>query len=388
MKKNHNNNSGVLAALTGAALGLPAIAQLSQGAEMPSQTEIGYRYSDYQEDDVDSKNVLSGSSERYNIDVHQFRLVAPVAEDASLTIDGMYETMTGASALSVVSLPQGDSALIMTGASIKEKRTDVSGKLRFYQQRSNLGLSLGYSTEDDYEALNGGAEVERTSPDGNKTWSGGFGFSFDELTPVQEEGVNRVISEERQFFNAYLAYARVHSPKWQTQLGLYVGWYDGYMNDPYKSRDIRPDQRKQFTLSARSRYYMSAVHAALQFDYRYYADDWGVNAHTLDMSWQQAISDRLQVAPRLRYYSQSQADFYVESDSGLREGEQSSDFRLSPYGAIALGLGIRFDEPGYSISFYVERYSSDGDLALKSVRQANPFLVDFTLVSLGLDYRY
>ncbi|MEE2731264.1 MAG: DUF3570 domain-containing protein [Pseudomonadota bacterium] len=385
---NNKRNPGALAALTGAALALPAIAQLAQAAEMPTKAEIGYRYSDYQEDDVDADKVLVGSTERYDIDTHQFKLVAPLGERTSLTVDAMYETMTGASAMSVVQPPQGEAMLIMTGASIKEERTDVSAELRRYGDAGSKAVALGYSTEDDYEAINGSLDMERDSTDGVTTWSGGLGFSYDELEPVQEPGINRVTSEDRWFINGYVARAKVHSPVWQTQVGLYLGLYDGYLDDPYRSRDIRPDSRQQVAISARSRYFFTGIKAALHADYRYYSDDWGIAAHTLELAWHQTITTGLRVSPRIRYYSQSQADFYVEADSGTREGDQSSDYRLSPYGAIAYGLGLGYYQPNYSLLLYVEQYDSDADYALKSVSTANPFLVDYTLMTVGMDYRF
>ena len=387
MNKN-KRNPGALAALTGAALALPAIAQLAQAADMPTKTELGYRYSDYQEDEVDAGLVLVGTHERYDIEAHQFRLVSPIGESTSLTVDAMYETMTGASAMSVVENPQGDSMLIMTGASIKEERTDISAALRRFDDHGSKAVALGYSTEDDYEALNGSVDLERKSADGVTTWSGGLGFSYDELEPIQEEGINRVTSEDRWFFNGYVARAKVHSPVWQSQVGLYLGFYDGYLDDPYRSRDIRPDTRQQVAINARSRYFLSGVKAALNLDYRFYNDDWGISSHTLEFTWHQTLTDALRISPRIRYYSQSQADFYVDADSGLRQGEQSSDYRLSPYGAIVYGLGVGYYQPSYSLTLYAEQYDSDADYALKSVSKASPFLVDYTLMTVGLDYRF
>ena len=387
MNKN-KRNPGALAALTGAALALPAIAQLAQAADMPTKTELGYRYSDYQEDDVEAGLVLVGAEERYDIDTHQFRLVSPIGERTSLTVDAMYETMTGASAMSVVENPQGESMLIMTGASIKEERTDLSAELRRYDDHGSKAVAFGYSSEDDYEALNGSLDLERKSADGVTTWSGGLGFSYDELEPIQEEGINRVTSEDRWFVNGYVARAKVHSPVWQSQIGLYLGLYDGYLDDPYRSRDTRPDTRQQIAVSARSRYFLTGVKAALHLDYRFYNDDWGINSHTLEFAWHQTLTDALRVSPRIRYYSQSQADFYVDADSGLRQGEQSSDYRLSPYGAIAYGLGVGYYQPDYSLTLYAEQYDSDADYALKSVSKASPFLVDYTLMTVGLDYRF
>ena len=379
---------GTLAALTGAALALPAIAQLAQAGEMPTKTELGYRYSDYQEDNVDREAVLVGSDQRYDIDTHQLRLATAVGEQTSLTVDAMFETMTGASAMSVVDNGQGDAVLIMTGASIKDTRTDVSAELRRYDGKNSKALALGYSTEDDYEAINGSFDLERTGADGVTTWSGGIGFSYDELEPVQQEGINRISEEDRWFVNGYVARAKVHSAVWQTQFGFYLGLYDGYLSDPYRSRDIRPDSRQQMAFTVQSRYFLKAVKAAIHTDYRFYNDDWGIESHTLELAWYQSISDALRVSPRVRYYSQSQADFYVATDSGSREGDQSSDFRLSPYGAFAYGISVGYYQPEYSVTFYYEQYDSDGDYALKSVDEPSPFLVDYTMMTVGMDYRF
>ncbi|HAG96141.1 MAG: hypothetical protein CMK83_23360 [Pseudomonadales bacterium] len=386
--KHNNKTSGTLAALTGAALALPAIAQLAQAAELPTKSELGYRYTDYHEDDVDSNQVLLGSNQRYEIGTHQLRLVAPVGERFSLTVDALYESMTGASARAVVDNGQGESVLVMTGASIKDTRTDMSAELRHYGNGGSEALVLGFSREDDYESINGSIDAERTSVDGVTTWSGGVGFSHDELEPVPEAGINRTVAEKRSFLNAYVARARVHSPVWQTQLGLYLGWYDGYLSDPYRSRDIRPDSRQQWAFSGRSRYFLKAVNAAVHVDYRYYQDDWDIASHTLELAWYQSFTDAFTVSPRVRYYSQSQAEFYVPTDRGTRSGDQSSDFRLSPYGAIAYGLGIGYYQPAFGVNLYFEHYNSDGDYALKSVAEPSPFLVDYRLLTLGVDYRF
>jgi hypothetical protein len=388
MKNNNSKRPSTLAALTGAALALPAISQLAQADSMPTKTEVGYRYSQYQEDDLNSAAVFVGSNERYEVDAHQFHLLTPVSEDVALTVDALYETMTGASAFGTVEGSDGEPKLIMTGASISDQRTDVVAKLRHYGEQGSKAASVGISTEDDYVAYNGSVELERLSADRITTYSGGVGFSFDELEPVQTPGINRTTNEDRWSVSGFLALARANSPVWQTQVGLYAGYYDGYLSDPYRSRDIRPDQRQQYALTARSRYFLKGVNAALHANYRFYADDWGIESHTVELEWHQSLGDAFSVSPRVRYYSQSQADFYVETDNPTRTGYQSSDYRMSPYGALSYGLGLSYDQPSYKLSAYAESYDSDGDYGLKSVEVESPALVRYTLITLGIDYRF
>lgn len=381
-----------LGVLTRAALALPAIAQLAQ-AEMPAntsaiETELSYRYSRYEEESLAAAQVLSGSNERYQVDHQQFRLVTPIADDLSLTVDAAYETMSGASAYGTALDANGEHRLVMSGASIKETRIDVLSSVRKRLDGGAITLSVGHSDEDDYTSNNVAAEAEHYSLDRSTTYSVGLGISQDDIEPVQTVGILRVLSEDRQSLEGFFAIAKVLSPVWQVQIGVFGAWHEGFLADPYKSRDIRPDQRQSVGFSVNSRYFVRAVGAALHTDYRFFHDDWGIEAHTLEAAWHQSVSDQIQLVPRVRYYSQSQADFYVDADSGDRSGYQSSDYRLSPFGALSYGISTVWDQGDYRLTLSAEHYQSDGDLALKSVDVESPALVDYSLLTLGIDYRY
>ncbi|HVK98339.1 MAG TPA: DUF3570 domain-containing protein [Dongiaceae bacterium] len=377
-----------LAALTGAALALPAIAQLAHADSAPVKTEVGYRYSQYQEDDLSQSQILIGSPERYDVDNHAFRLVTPLNAQLGLTVDASYETMSGASAYGVAEDAQGEPKLIMTGASIDDRRNDVSASLRHYRDNGSIAVSVGWSDEKDYTAYNAALEAEQSSADRLTTYSGGIGYSSDTIEPVQEAGINRPDSEDKSTINGFAAITRILSASWQVQGGLFAGFNDGYLSDAYKARDIRPDERQSFGAMARSRYFMPDLQAALHADYRYYSDDWGIQSHTLEFAWHQSLTKQLRLVPLLRYYSQSQADFYVDNDSISHTGDQSSDYRLSPFGAIAYGLGLVYEETSWRLTANVERYDSEGDLALESVDRENPMLVSYTLLAVGVDYRF
>ena len=377
-----------LAALTGAALALPAIAQLAHGETNTDKTEFGYRYSQYQEDDLDTEKVFVGSRKRYEVENNQFRLATPVAGDKLLTIEADYETVSGASPFGTVRTPDGQSRLIMSGASIDDTRKDILANLRLPHTDGALTYALGYSTEKDYKAWNGAVEFEQTLADRLTTWSGGIGFSSDTIEPVQTQGINRIDSEDKWSANGFLAIAKVLSPVWQVQGGVFAGMADGFLSDAYKALDVRPDQRKSFGFTGRSRYYLRNFNAAVHADYSFYNDDWGIESHTLELAWHQSLGDHIRLVPMVRYYSQSQADFYVEADDPQNTGEYSSDYRMSPFGALSWGLSLILEQPDYRIIVRGEQYESDGDLALKNVDVENPALVSYTLITLGFDYRF
>ena len=66
-------------------------------------------------------------------------------------------------------------------------------------------------------------------------------------------------------------------------------------------------------------------------------------------SWYQSLGHAFQVVPNVRYYSQSEADFYRPFDDFRLPPDtpQSSDFRLSAYGAFTFGLKGVFRQPGW-----------------------------------------
>ena len=80
-------------ALASSALALPGIA----GAESPEgRYTSSYSYSRYFEDDLPAGRLASGSTQRYEIDSHQFHLGGPVTSRSGLGIDVVYESMSGA----------------------------------------------------------------------------------------------------------------------------------------------------------------------------------------------------------------------------------------------------------------------------------------------------
>ena len=144
MAANKNDRNPALMALTSSALLLPAY-QSAQADAPPEFAEAGMQYSKYKEDDITGKKAFGGGSERFDIDVAQFHLLAPVLDDWSVAVDVAWEDMSGASPWFVGESASGDPKVIMSGASIEDNRTEVSVTTRYYFDRGNGGLSLTYS---------------------------------------------------------------------------------------------------------------------------------------------------------------------------------------------------------------------------------------------------
>jgi hypothetical protein len=95
----------------------------------------------------------------------------------------------------------------------------------------------------------------------------------------------------------------------------------------------------------------------------------------------------------VRYYSQSQAEFYAPwFDSEPSDGLYSSDYRLSPYGALSYRIRAETRLQSWELDWILnvgyERYRSSGDLALGKVSVENPGLVSFDMLSVGFTGRF
>ncbi len=379
--------SRTLLALTASALALPGVSPIARGDAPPTETTASIRISNYEEDDLDAAARLGGSVERYDIDIHQLRLQTPVGENYALTLSSSYESMSGASPWYTVRL-LGNTRVVMSGATIHEDRRDYSASLRRYLANGAVGVTVGGSNENDYDSLSASIDAERHFNDNLTTVAAGLGYSSDELEPTQHPSFIRILGADKKSESAFISVSQILNRDSLVQTGLSVSHLSGYLSDPYKLNDTRPGSRTQVAWTTAWRRFFTRANAALQADYRFYHDNFGVNSHTLDLAWYQNLGDDWQVVPGVRYYSQGAADFF---GPGLVFGNplplQSTDYRLSSYGAWSGSLKVQWEIDAFTLSAAYERYFADPDYGTYDGLES-PALVDFTRMSIGADYRF
>lgn len=389
------SRSATLLALTAAALGALGTSPnaRAQAADAP---RVDYRYTQYREADVPADRMANGrATPRYEIDSHQFRAAGGVGEAYGLSADLTFETMSGASPWFVVPGPGGRPQQVMSGASIEEKRTDLLLGLTRSRGGQLGGIAVGHSEEEDYRATNASLRYERELADTVTTLSLGAGHSYDELRPTQGSVTPNVDAADRTATSGFLGLSRVLGEVTAVQSTVNVTLHDGYLSDPYKQAwvnslgntvdDRRPTSRTQVSWLTRLRHFFRGPDAALHADYRYYHDDWEVDAHTVELAWHQRIGQNLRLVPGARWYSQSQAYFYQPYYNNARaDGLASSDYRLSPYAAVSFSLDANVTIADWGANLRYEAYRSEPGAALGDVTLENPGLVEFDVVSVAI----
>jgi hypothetical protein len=162
----------------------------------------------------------------------------------------------------------------------------------------------------------------------------------------------------------------------------------GYLADQYKGvqKDVelvpgstvtrfygenRPGERNLGVLYAALNRNVAPLHGALEASYRFYADTFGVTAHTLQLRWLQKLGSRVTLAPAVRWTREGAADFYYYNldrtdltparfpDTALPA--YSSDYRLSAFDAVSVGAQLTVRVADHvQIDLGAERYAMRG----------------------------
>ena len=374
-----------LRALSKSAALIPLYSSYASADAPPAFTELGLRFTKYKEAKIDSEKVIYGSADRYDIDVTQANLITPIGRNWSFTLDVQHDAMSGASPWFVGTDAYSQPGVIMSGASISDNRTEVAATTRYYFDNGNSGIKLSRSEEDDYASKSITLDSSFNSSDNLRTYSVALSRSNDEIKPTQGKVPTGFKFGRKNTESVWLAISQIINRTIITKFGLSYTQRRGQLSDPYKLLDMRPNARNSSTVNVSYRQYFNSKNASLRLDYRYYSDTWDIRAQTLTAEWYQNFKFAA-VVPYLRYYSQTEAQFF----NTIAETEQayfSDDYRLSSFGAITTGIRTEYDFKKWKFELQAERYKTDPAWSISKGKDS-PAIVDFWRLSLGMRYRF
>lgn len=304
------------------------------------------------------------------------RVKKQLSEDEHVTVQIVADALTGASPNGAVpsTLPQtftSPSGNKTYNTPANETPLDPT----FRDERTALSVEWGrpvnrdlravfgghFSGEHDYKSMGLSTTLARDFNTRNTTLSAGLSYNRDKVDPIgrMPVGLTDVALRERldgigdkDVLEALLGVTQVISRNALLQLNYTYGKDSGYLTDPYKLISVvdaagfpvstlyekRPEDRGRHAVFART--LTSFGRDVLNVSYRYYWDDWGVNAHTVDLRYRLGFSNRHYLEPQWRYSLQtSAADFYRPY---LNQGEvvdyASADYRLAEMTTMTVGI--------------------------------------------------
>ncbi len=321
-------------------------------------------------------------------------------DEGSAQLTASFEELAKQAAISLYSdilnsqIPTGTPPVQIFQVQPQETRSMPQFSAKYYFDATTMALSGGFSDEPDFLSNFGSVNLSHEFNDKLTTVSGGYGMTSNTITrntdghgsshhasdPTHNPTDYSDLLEDSTFHSFNAGIAQVFSKNTLFQSTGSYTHQSGYLSNPYKYvyvrgeitpeeyynlwqappggvdwnavtnlevvglelfREVRPEQRNIGSLSNRVIQHVPELDASVHFDYRFYSDDWGINSHAFELKWYQSLPDGFTVTPGIRYYSQSQADFFAPYFLAPRaDGNYSSDFRLSAFGDLSGGITI------------------------------------------------
>ena len=271
-----------------------------------------------------------------------------------------YDAISGASptgAYPTADVTTSASGHLINAGSIPQSNYSDSRKSASLTYERKFGshlpsVDITYASENDYVARGAGISDSWTMAGGRGTLHLGVAFSRDLVEPVKNPTTNpdgRGLQLDKSENGYSLGWTWILTDRDLIDVSASLMRLSGYLDDPYKvvpvgptGTDTMPEHRPD-TRSRRAVVLKYGHHylwdGAIKINYRYYNDDWGIQGHTLEATYDQHLFTDWIVSPQVRLYTQTGASFYGSRFAAPREF-LSADYRLSPLDSVQGGLTI------------------------------------------------
>ncbi len=298
-----------------------------------------------------------------------------VADSISGASPSWYDSSSGASAFSHGTTSTNN----VTYGNIEYDDTRTAGAIALttrFASRDELTVGYSRSYESDYESNELSAEyLYNLDSSRNRTLS--FGVSYQLNQVLAQEYItnnNRLRDDDDDddddydsssgaskaldvnVLTAELGFTQILNTDALVKASVFFINEDGYLSNPYmnivRNYDLggsgtalieaenKPDTRTSYGLTLQ---YITALSNELSSNtsYRFYNDDWGIMSHTINTELYYEYGDDWIFGAGLRYYMQSEADFY-SNGYFTNEKYTSSDIRISDFDALSYKISANY----------------------------------------------
>jgi hypothetical protein len=220
---------------------------------------------------------------------------------------------------------------------------------------NTFGAGVSSSTEYDYQSFGGNISYAKKTRDRNGEFTARFQAFLDQLKlilPVElRTGDDGNGTAARNTFAASLSYSQIITKNFQVMFLADIISQQGYLGLPFHRvyfddgtvhQENLPDNRLKIPLAVRASYFLGDNFIVRAY-YRYYTDDWKIQAHTAEIEIPVKISTFFSASPFYRYYSQSAAKYFNGYQQHTDAEEfYTSNYDLSKFDSHFMGLGLKF----------------------------------------------
>jgi len=322
----------------------------------------------------------------------------PVNERLKLKIDGGADYYSSASTDAIDFDVSSDSA----------QDTRIHGNFGFsykIDDQQTWGARFGGSTEYDYQSLTAGINYNWLSKNENTSVGLSAQAFIDKWDIIYPWEIRREVSlptDKRQSYNASITFSQVLNKRMQASVQLEATYMNGLLSTPFHrvyfqnqeqaGIEILPSTRLKIPIGLRLNYHVTE-HLLARFYYRYYQDDWGMQAHTASVELPIKINRFLSVYPFYRYHTQTAVDYFKPyKEHAVNEEFRTSDYDLAALDSQTYGLGIRYSPAGgiggFKLPFIKRPVFMMKSVDLKYSHYDRSTGLTANIVSLGLSFRF
>lgn len=234
-----------------------------------------------------------------------------------------------------------------------EKRTELGAGADYLHGKTMMSTFYVNSTENDYEANTAGLSVSQDFFGDLTTLGISYSRGWDTITKTGDDTFEEEL--DRQSFGVSIS--QILTRNLIVNLNYESVTEEGFLQSAYREvRYADPNEARGFgfdaaahprtkttsALALRAMYYLP-YRASLKGEFRHYSDSWGVAGWNVETAYVHPFARSLTAEIRLRYYQQSEADFY--SDLFERQNAQnfmSRDKELSSFTTTTVGAGLSY----------------------------------------------
>ncbi len=222
--------------------------------------------------------------------------------------------------------------VVTTASPYTEEREQMSLGMDYLRGNTTMSLAVTNSEESDFSADSYSFSVSQDMFGDLTTLTLAYSLGNDEVRRSDDDTFIR--DADRQFYSIGLT--QIISRNMIMGLNVETITDEGFLNNPYRTvryvdssnpvgyayeAELYPNTRTSTAVGIRARYYLP-YRAAIQGEYRFFTDTWGIISHTGALSYTHPWGP-FTFTGKYRFYTQDQADFY----SDLFSRSEATNFR-------------------------------------------------------------
>jgi hypothetical protein len=319
--------------------------------------------------------------DRGDVLYHRYQGGGVTIDGPSLLVRKKFAEKYSVSASYYVDMVSSASIDVVTTASPYREQRDQAGlSLDVLDDKTQYTVSVVRSEESDYSASTASFDVSQDLFGDLTTVSFGVSRGWDDVRKNGDPQFDEPVDRRSYRFGL----SQIVTPQLMLGLAYETITDEGFLNNPYRSvRYLEPDAAAGFSFqpevyprtrtsnaAALNARHFLPYRAALDGEYRWFTDTWGITAHTLRAGYTHPLGQRWLLEGGYRWYQQSAADFY--SDLFPRADYQNflaRDKELSSFTSQMVSVGATFELPAFAgrflqrstVSFFYDRMTFSYD---------------------------